>query len=117
MIEADWEPPATSFEDIIAHEICASESLLSVTTSDFEPSISIQALTGFACSRTVHIVGHVGKMTLNVIIDTGSTHNLLNPTIACRLGHNIDVSKQPKCIQVANNNFTETKGFVPKFHV
>lgn len=62
MIEDDWEPPATSFEDIIAHEICASESLPSVTTSDLEPSISIQALTGSACSRTMHIVGHVASL-------------------------------------------------------
>lgn len=59
----------------------------------------------------------IGKLGLTVFIDTGSTHNLLNLHLAKQLGLAIDSSQPPKRIQVANNDITETKGFVSQVQV
>lgn len=64
----------------------------------------------------MHLQGSIGKLGLMVFINTGSTHNLLNP-IAKRLGLTIDYSQPPKQIQVANNDIIETKGFISQVQV
>ena len=42
-----------------------------------------ECVTGY---HTVRINGHVGKKTIHILIDSGSTHNFLNVNLDKRLG-------------------------------
>ncbi|CAL9004077.1 unnamed protein product [Prunus brigantina] len=117
MIDADWDVSDESFEEAITYEVVHGTPKITPDHEESEPSLTIHALTGSPCTRTMRLQGFIGKMGLTIFIDTGSTHNLLNPYIAKRLGLTIDSSQPPKRIQVANNDIIETKGFVSQVQV
>lgn len=51
-----------------------------------EPIISLQALTGTPNQQTMHVRGYLGTIRVMVLMDSGSTHNFLNPQVAEKLG-------------------------------
>jgi len=51
-----------------------------------EPVISLHALTGTPSPQTMRVRGALEKIGVIVLMDSGSTHNFLNPQIAQRLG-------------------------------
>ena len=56
-----------------------------------EPFISLQALNGIQGYQTMRVTGYVGKKAIQILIDTGSTHNFVNQSLAQRLGCKLDV--------------------------
>ncbi|GJT91008.1 putative mitochondrial protein [Tanacetum coccineum] len=53
---------------------------------EFTPQISLHALNGVESFQTMRVIGHVGKQSLHILIDTGSTHNFLDLDKAKKLG-------------------------------
>ncbi|GJV76968.1 retrotransposon-related protein [Tanacetum coccineum] len=53
---------------------------------EFTPQISLHALNGVESFQTMRVTGHVGKQSLHILIDTGSTHNFLDLDKAKKLG-------------------------------
>ncbi|XP_062153129.1 uncharacterized protein LOC133861362 [Alnus glutinosa] len=51
-----------------------------------QPIISLQALTGTPNPHTMRVGGYLGNLRVIVLMDSGSTHNFLNPQIAHQLG-------------------------------
>lgn len=117
MIDADLDFSDESFKEAVIPEIVHGGITIPTYHEEFEPSLTIHALTCSPCTRTMRLHGSIGKLGLIVFINTGSTHNLLNPHFTKRLGLAIDSSQLPKRIQVANNDIVETNGFVSKVQV
>jgi hypothetical protein len=52
------------------------------TYSDVNPEISLHAITGSNHPKTMRIIGRVGNQRVVILIDSGSTHNFLDSSIA-----------------------------------
>ncbi|XP_074287822.1 uncharacterized protein LOC141612975 [Silene latifolia] len=63
--------------------------------------ISIYALAGQQQCQTMRIPGQVGKKTLSILIDSGSSHNFIDAGVASKLGLNLQTIT-PFNISVAN---------------
>ncbi|XP_026419641.1 uncharacterized protein LOC113315596 [Papaver somniferum] len=50
----------------------------------YEPTISLHALTGSSFPNTMRVTGYIAGQPLTILLDSGSTHNFLHPTIAKR---------------------------------
>ena len=42
------------------------------------PQISINVMSGCPGFNTVRVIGHIGKKTIYILLDSGSTHNFLD---------------------------------------
>jgi hypothetical protein len=62
---------------------------------EVEPVISLNALTGFFVPQTLKLIGYIKKHKVNILIDSGSTHNFIHRHI----------SQQTHCYIHAVNNF------------
>ncbi|PHT80987.1 hypothetical protein T459_14002 [Capsicum annuum] len=49
-------------------------------------TISLQAFTGVLGYQTIRVIGYHKKKPLQVLIDTGITHNFIDQSMAIRLG-------------------------------
>jgi hypothetical protein len=47
-----------------------------------EPSISLNALTGFSAPQTLNLIGYIQHRKVIILIDSGSTHNFIHRRIA-----------------------------------
>ncbi|XP_042009918.1 uncharacterized protein LOC121758578 [Salvia splendens] len=72
------------------------------------PLISIHAINGTAPNgfRTMRVTGRVGKRAVNILIDSGSTHNFLDLHLAKKLGLQL-TSVRPVMVDVADGNRLE----------
>ncbi|XP_020249899.1 uncharacterized protein LOC109827316 [Asparagus officinalis] len=50
------------------------------------PSISVQSLSGISASHTIRVVGYYKNQDINILIDSGSTHNFINAKLVKRRG-------------------------------
>ena len=64
-------------------ELLSSDSVEEVVTRDI---FSLNALAGQINPRSLCLVGEVSSQSFQVLIDSGSTHNFIKPTLAERLG-------------------------------
>ncbi|KAK8934297.1 hypothetical protein KSP39_PZI014692 [Platanthera zijinensis] len=55
-----------------------------------EFGVSIQAMEGCVAPTTMRIKGRIGKERVTILIDSGSTHNFINPEVALKTGHPVD---------------------------
>ncbi|GJU22459.1 reverse transcriptase [Tanacetum coccineum] len=69
----------------------------------YSPHISLNAINGTSIYQTMRISGHVGKHTLHILVDCGSTHNFLDLDTANKLGCQL-VSICPLQVEVAGGN-------------
>ena len=53
---------------------------------EIEPCIFLQAINGVQGFQTMRVTGYVGKKAIQILIDSGSTHNFLDVRLAQRLG-------------------------------
>ncbi|XP_022031762.1 uncharacterized protein LOC110932814 [Helianthus annuus] len=66
-------------EEVVVDEIGTDER------DEAEPQISIHALTGIPSYSTMRVRGSMGNRQLHILIDSGSTHNFLNESLAKKL--------------------------------
>lgn len=52
------------------------------TEEESMSQISINAMSGHSSFNTMRVNGHMGKKTLHILIDSGSTHNFLDEQLA-----------------------------------
>lgn len=52
-----------------------------IVREEIEPEISIHALYGSPSPKTMRIMGQIGKRVVIILIDTGNTHNFIDPSI------------------------------------
>ncbi|KAF7139795.1 hypothetical protein RHSIM_Rhsim06G0000800 [Rhododendron simsii] len=105
MLEADEEDEI--FEDT------QQELLQGDNQEEFQ--ISLHALSGIQSYRTMRIIGQLKKKMLHILIDSGSTHNFLDPKIAKTTG----VESQPTnplTVVVADGTKTFSKAMVKDFN-
>ncbi|XP_076944279.1 uncharacterized protein LOC143614842 [Bidens hawaiensis] len=70
---------------------------------DQDPQISLNAITGNPSFSTMKIVGNIGTKPLQILIDSGSTHNFLNDKLATKLQCPVQaVSNMP--VTIADGN-------------
>lgn len=63
--------------------------------------ISIQAIFGGVAHNTIKVAGMVGKQKLTILIDSGATHNFIDPNTVKRLGFQEECST-PLTVTVAD---------------
>jgi len=51
-----------------------------------EPCISLQAINGIQGFQTMRVRGYFGKKSIQILLDSGSTHNFVNLSLAQKLG-------------------------------
>ena len=85
-----WEP------DLCEVDLAGEETLA-------EPQISVNALTGNHGFHTMRVRGMCNGVVLQILIDSGSTHNFLDINIAKQLGCKIQ-GIPPQAVSVADGN-------------
>lgn len=63
--------------------------------------ISMNALNGSLGYRTLKVTGYHSKMNLHILVDTGSSHNFIEPDLFKKLGCEVN-SIKPKVVAAAN---------------
>lgn len=53
--------------------------------------IYVQALAGVSDYQTIRVTGHVGRRSVQMLLDTGSTHNFLDTVTTQKLGCNVTI--------------------------
>jgi len=51
-------------------------------SNKINPEISMDAMNGVTSYHTIRINGHVGKKTIHILLDSGSTHNFWDVNLA-----------------------------------
>jgi len=51
-----------------------------------EPERSLHVMEGDSSPRTIRLLGQVNKKTVSILLDTGSTHNFIDPNVVHRGG-------------------------------
>ncbi|KAD1274138.1 hypothetical protein E3N88_43077 [Mikania micrantha] len=92
------------FEIIEEEEgIQANDDSVKVIETEIDPQISLHAITGIPSYSTMKIVGAIGTKPLQILIDSGSTHNFLNDTLAEKLKCSLqNVKNMPVTIAYGN---------------
>ncbi|XP_022041106.1 uncharacterized protein LOC110943680 [Helianthus annuus] len=78
------------------------------------PQISIHALTGMVSYSTMKVVGTIGNKQLRILIDSGSTHNFVNESLAKKLKCPLKPIDSVT-IGVANGNEIVCENYSPNF--
>ena len=88
------------------------------TMQNTEPAIdvgiSIQAISGGTSYQTLILEGKCKKQPITILIDSGSTHNFLDPSIAKQLGCQV-VPTHKLLVTVANGSSTNTNSMITDF--
>lgn len=74
-----------------------------------EPKISLHALTGSLNLKTMRVVGKVGGQHVVILIDSGNTHNFLDPSIVKRGQLKTEKGEELR-VRVANGELLTSKG-------
>ncbi|KAH0656046.1 hypothetical protein KY285_030928 [Solanum tuberosum] len=76
--------------------------------------ISVHALNGSLGFRTLRVTGYHSKKPLHILIDTGSSHNFIDPEVVKGLGCQV-ASTMPQAVTTANSNDMQGVEFSAKF--
>lgn len=74
-----------------------------------QPEISLHALTGSHNPRTMRAMGKIGGHWITILIDTGSTHNSLDPAIFSKVKLPINTTKRVS-VKVTNEEVIPSEG-------
>ena len=100
-------PPTVPTDD------CAEESLTPVSDAKYQPHLSFNALHGAAGAATMQFEGTINGITVQILLDSGSSDGFMQPRIAQFL--KLPVPKSPQFqVMVGNGNKLSTEGFIPK---
>jgi hypothetical protein len=84
-------------EGVVEEEVTEDK----VNERELTPHISLDALEGTVGLNTMKVNGKIEKTTVCILIDSGSTHNFLNTTLALKLQLQLTTIK-PMIVQAAN---------------
>lgn len=104
-IEMDDEGEGDEEESVFTHEEEAAKLL---------PKISLNAVACISDYTTLRIKGMHNKRPLFVLIDSGSTHNFINPEVVLKLGCKIQLAEAAK-VPVADGRNLEIQRKIDKF--
>ncbi|PWA98195.1 hypothetical protein CTI12_AA000110 [Artemisia annua] len=76
--------------------------------------ISLHALTGVATYKTIKLKGLVNKHTLTILVDSGATHNFIDPTTLRKLGC-VEEYSTPLIVKVGDGNKLSSDSKCSKF--
>ena len=71
-----------------------------------EPEISFPAMIGFSHPHTMHVIGVLRKTNITILLDSGSTHNFIDPYLVSKL----------RLLIVKDNHFQVTVANVTKLN-
>lgn len=74
------------------------------------PEISLHAMAGTTSPQTMRLRGHLGRQLVVILIDSGSTHNFIDPTASKKAGISIHQNKAVE-VMVANGDRLTGTGF------
>uniref|UniRef100_A0A1D1ZCI9 Retrotransposon-derived protein PEG10 n=1 Tax=Anthurium amnicola TaxID=1678845 RepID=A0A1D1ZCI9_9ARAE len=77
------------------------------------PEISTQAIHGAESASTMRIWGHIKGFQSLILVDSGSTHNFIDPRLVTRLGLKTMPTESLQ-VMVATGHQLATKGFCPQ---
>jgi hypothetical protein len=75
---------------------------------DLELGISIHALSGSPNQKTMRFVGHICGRAVVILVDTGSTHNFMDPSVVQRV-HLLSNLTERLSVKVANRQAIRSK--------
>ncbi|KAD3642211.1 hypothetical protein E3N88_31435 [Mikania micrantha] len=76
-------------------------------------SLSPAALLGVASPKVLRVTGFIAGHSVSILIDSGSTHNIIQPRVASFL--NLQVSPiQPFSVMIGNGEFIHCTGYCPE---
>ncbi|KAK8483155.1 hypothetical protein V6N12_019586 [Hibiscus sabdariffa] len=78
-------------------------------TQLLEPAISMYALTGWSTARTMRVTATICDLELDVLIDSGSTHNFISEKMATWLQLPV-IPTEPFTVNVANGALLKCQG-------
>ncbi|VFQ81961.1 unnamed protein product [Cuscuta campestris] len=89
------EIPGDEVDDDIGEGEALDENI-NFEILETEPCISFHAVNGIAGYQTMRVTGHFGKKAIQILVDSGSTHNFLDIELAKKLGCKLEpISLQP----------------------
>ncbi|OMP08964.1 hypothetical protein COLO4_05954 [Corchorus olitorius] len=91
LLEDNIDPPEN--EDLIDLGEYPDNSTGGNNTPDSPPIITLNALLGTSGPQTMRVFGRVKNQSVLMLIDTGSSHNFLNSSLAKRLGCHLSSMK------------------------
>ncbi|XP_019451923.1 PREDICTED: uncharacterized protein LOC109354024 [Lupinus angustifolius] len=101
-------------DELEDEEVGSGRDQETVLSSSEEPHISVNALTGVANFNTMRVTGRYNKKPLDILIDSGSTHNFLDRQVAERIGCRIE-ELQPILVTVADGTNVPISSVVRNF--
>ena len=95
--------------EIICEEVMDENSIENQHVDLIKPNISLHVLTDWSIPRTMRFKAQIGHHKLEVLIDSGSTHNFLNAKMAEILQLSV-ILTTPFVIRVANGSGLKCQG-------
>ncbi|KAJ0037637.1 hypothetical protein Pint_22352 [Pistacia integerrima] len=90
-------------------EVSASKSKEETPIVELEPGISMHALFGSPNPKTMRFLGHICGRALVILVDTGSTHNFMDPSVIQR-AHLPSNPTEGLFVKVANGQAIDSEG-------
>ena len=106
-VQASMPEVEVNFEEIQEEECSPSKSSFELINQPTE--ITLYALLGSPSPSTTRVIGRINQQELVILIDRGSTHNFLDPSIwmLLKLPMYIEDSFE---VKIANGTMVQTKG-------
>ncbi|KAF5466832.1 hypothetical protein F2P56_016722, partial [Juglans regia] len=73
------------------------------------PEITLHAIIGSLNPKTMRVVGRIGIQPVTILIDSGSTHNFLDPSLMSKLSLHVLTNDKVR-VKVANGDQVQSEG-------
>ncbi|KAF5470266.1 hypothetical protein F2P56_010790, partial [Juglans regia] len=94
-------------------EEMGEEEPLESPTTETQPEISLHALLGSQNPKTMRLRGRVGDQEVVILVDSGSTHNFLDPLVV-KKGNLAIKGEESVNVKVANGELLTSEGRCPE---
>ena len=79
-------PRISGDERVDIEEVGLEEDMIRFEMLETDPCISLHVVNGVQTYQTMRVTGHYGRKPIQILIDSGSTHNFLDVELAKKLG-------------------------------
>lgn len=90
-------------------EVTEGHDVSGVMEEPDDPLITIQALTGGTSTSSLRLIGSLNGYKISLLVDTGSTHNFLDPSLSQKLKLSPE-PQEPLMVRVANGEMITSEG-------